>query len=98
MLLADLRSMLFVLGNTVPDHLAAALSNVLHDNPPMVERADWARGLSLMDCDAIQQLACTRWSVLHHELAATMARAVDADSDDKCSRIRIGIYAFTENP
>ncbi len=95
--LADLRSMLVVLGDNAHDHLAAAVSNVLHDNPPMLERAIYARGLTPEACEAIQQLVRTRWSVLHRELAATMTRAVDADSDDKSARIRVGIYAFTEN-
>lgn len=94
--LADLRSMLVVLGDNAHDHLAAAVSNVLHDNPPMLERAIYARGLTLEDCDVIQQLVRTRWSALQHELAATMTRAVDAGSADKTARIRVGIYAFTD--
>ncbi|CAN5790623.1 DUF6502 family protein [soil metagenome] len=94
--LADLHSMLVVLGDNAHDHLAAAVSNVLHDNPPMLERAIYARGLTLEDCEAIQQLVRTRWSVLHRELASKMTSAVDADSDDKSARIRVGIYAYTE--
>ena len=94
---ADLGSMLVVLGDNAHDHLAAAVSNVLQDNPPMLERAIYARGLTHEDCEAIQALVRTRWSVLHRELAATMTRAVDVGGDDKRARIRVGIYAFTEN-
>ena len=94
---ADLHGVLVVLGDNVQDHPSAAVSNLLHDDSPMLERAICARGLTLKDCGSIQRLGRRRWSVLHHELAATMTRAVDADSDDKCWRIRVGSYAFTEN-
>ena len=95
---ADLHGMLVLLGDNVQDHPSAAVLNLLHDDSLMLERAICARGLTLKDCDSIQRLGRRRWSVPHHELAATMTRAVDADSDDKCSRIRVGTYyAFTEN-
>lgn len=92
----DLRTMLAVLGDNAHDHLAAAVSNVLQDHPPMLERAIYARGLSAEDCNAIQNLVSLRWATLHHELADKMTHAVDANSDSAGARIRVGIYAYTE--
>lgn len=96
----DLRAMLCVLGDNSHDHLAAAVSNVLRSGAPMLERAIYARGLSLDDCRAIENIVRDRWATLHHELADSMTRAVEAGdgagTDTEMARMRVGIYTFVE--
>lgn len=94
---ADLRSMLAFLGDNARDHLQAALSNVTGERAPMLERAIYAKGLSLEDCEAIQVLVRQRWAALHHELAQRMTRAVDAADGAAPGRIRVGIYTYFED-
>lgn len=97
----DLQSMLAFLGDNGRDHLLAAVSNTLGEAPRMLERAVYARGLTLADCEAIERLVRERWAVLHHELAREMTDAVDrvpAEARAKTTaRIRVGIYTYYED-
>lgn len=93
----DLQSMLAFLGDNGRDHLLAAVSNTLGEQPRMLERAVYARGLSLNDCEQIHRLVRERWSDLHHELAQEMAQAVDRASARTKARIRVGIYTYYED-
>ncbi|WP_093160142.1 DUF6502 family protein [Variovorax sp. YR216] len=94
---ADLRSMLAFLGDNARDHLQAAVSNVTGERAPMLERAVFAKGLSLEDCEAIQALVRQRWAALHHELTDHMSRAVKAADGAAPGRIRVGIYTYFED-
>ncbi len=94
---ADLQSMLAFLGDNARDHLLAAVSNVSGNRPPMLERAVYAKGLSLQDCEAIQTLVRQRWSKLHHELTEQMNRAVDTAEGTAPGRMRVGIYTYFED-
>jgi len=94
---ADLRSMLAFLGDNARDHLQAAVSNVIGTQEPMLERAVFAKGLSLEDCEAIQALVRQRWTALHHELTDHMTRAVKAADGAAPGRIRVGIYTYFED-
>ncbi len=93
----DLRGMLAFLGDNGRDHLLAGVANVTGEKPRMLERAVFAKGLTLEECERIQQLARQRWDVLHHELAHEMARAVDAAGAAAGGRIRVGIYTYYED-
>ena len=62
----------------------------------MLERAVYAKGLSLQDCEAIQAPVRRRWTALHHELTEQMSRAVDAADGAAPGRIRVGIYTYFE--
>jgi hypothetical protein len=93
----DLQSMLAFLGDNGRDHLMAAVSNTLGEQPRMLERAVFARGLGLEDCENIHQLVRERWSALHHELAGEMTRAVDRAPSGAKGRIRVGIYTYYED-
>jgi hypothetical protein len=93
----DLQSMLAFLGDNARDHLLAAVSNTLGEQPRMLERAVYARGLSLKECEQIHGLVRERWSVLHHELAQEMTQAVDRAPSGANGRIRIGIYTYYED-
>lgn len=93
----DLQSMLAFLGDNVRDHLLAAVSNTLGEKPRMLERAVYARGLTLQECEQVQLLVRERWSALHHELAQEMTRAVDRSPAGTRGRIRVGIYTYYED-
>lgn len=94
---ADLRSMLAFLGDNARDHLQAAVANVTGGQAPMLERAVYAKGLSIDACVAIEALVRQRWTALHHELAEQMTRAVDAEGGAAPGRIRVGIYTYYED-
>jgi len=93
----DLQSMLAFMGDNGRDHLLAAVSNTLGEQPRMLERAVYARGLSLQDCEQIHRLVRERWSALHHELAHEMTDAVDRAPAEAKGRIRVGIYTYYED-
>jgi hypothetical protein len=93
----DLQSMLAFLGDNGRDHLLAAVSNTLGEKPRMLERAVYARGLTLEECEQIHSLVRERWSVLHHELAQRMTQAVERSPVDARGRIRVGIYTYYED-
>ena len=92
----DLQSMLAFLGDNSRDHLLAAVSNVLGERPPMLERSVYANGVSMEDCEGIHDLVRQRWSTLHHELVDKMTHAVDTAGDSAPGRIRVGIYTYYE--
>ncbi|MDP9600999.1 hypothetical protein SAMN03159371_06548 [Variovorax sp. NFACC28] len=93
----DLQSMLAFLGDNGRDHLLAAVSNTLGDEPRMLERAVYARGLTLQECEQIQRLVRERWAALHHELAQEMTQAVDRAPSGSTGRIRVGIYTYYQD-
>lgn len=92
----DLQSMLAFLGDNSRDHLLAAVSNVLGDRPPLLERSVYANGVTAEDCEGIHELVRQRWSTLHHELVDKMSHAVAAAGDSASGRIRVGIYTYYE--
>jgi hypothetical protein len=93
----DLRSMLAFFGDNARDHLLAGTSNILSEKPLMLERAIFASGMSLKDCDAVQKLLRKRWGVLHRELAGEMTRSVTAAKGEGTARLRVGIYTYFED-
>jgi len=95
--LGDIQAMLAFLGDNARDHLLAAVSNILKERPPMLERSVYATGVELQDCEEIHQLVRQRWSGLHRELTKEMTRAVDAAEDTASGRIRVGIYTYYED-
>ncbi|MGK6308452.1 DUF6502 family protein [Variovorax sp. DT-64] len=96
----DLKGMLAFLGDNARDHLLASVANTLGAAPPLLERAVFATGIAIEDCERIHQLARQRWSTLHHELTREMTRAFEAAeaADSTASgRIRVGIYTYYED-
>ena len=94
---ANVRTMLTFLGDNVRDHLLAGVSNTLGEQPRLLERAVFAKGVSLEEAERIHQLVRERWSVLHDELAREMRHAVDQADATASGRIRVGIYTYYEN-
>ena len=95
--LADLQAMLAFLGDNARDHLLAGVANTLGEGPRMLERAVFAQGLTVQQCEAIHQRVRQRWDLLHQELAKEMTRAVDDAGKAGRSRIRVGIYTYYED-
>ncbi|VTU25128.1 DUF6502 family protein [Variovorax sp. PBL-E5] len=93
----DLQSMLAFMGDNSRDHLLAAVSNILGERSPMLERSVYANGLSLQDCENIHELVRRRWNALHLELTREMTRVVDGAGDAGSGRIRVGIYTYYED-
>lgn len=93
----DLEYMLKFLADHTRDHLQAAVSNVLGDQPKMLERAVYADGLTLAEADRIHQLARLRWTALHHELVRELTLAVENSGGLGDQRIKVGIYTLIEN-
>ena len=93
----DLQSMLAFFGDNGRDHLLAAASNTLGERTPMLERSVYAAGLTLQDCERIEQLARQRWQALHHELTEEMTRAVERGGGNASARIRVGVYTYFED-
>lgn len=92
----DMRSMLAFLGDNTRDHLLAAVSNTLGDQPPFLERSVFAKGIAPEDCERIHRIARTRWNALHHELAQELTDAFTAAPKSASARMRVGIYAYFE--
>lgn len=93
----DLPGMLSFFADNGRDHLAASVSNILGERPPMLERSVFASGLPMEACEEIHQLVRTRWSTLHHELAHEMRGAIDKGGAEATGRMRVGIYTYFED-
>ena len=93
----DLQTMLAFMGDNARDHLLAATSNVEGERAPMLERAVYAKGLSVEDCEAIQALVRQRWTALHHELTDQMTRAVEAADGSAGGAPPRGLYTYFED-
>lgn len=94
---ASLRDMLAFLGDNVRDHLQAAVSNTLGEEPRMLERAVYASGLTLGDCERIHQLTREHWDSVHHRLVREMTDAVQQSCGLGGGRMRVGIYTYYED-
>lgn len=92
----DRETMLGFLSDNVRDHLLTGVSNTLNLQPPMLERAIYAKGLSAEDCERIQRLVRDRWHKLQIELTRELTRAVDAADGAGPGRIRIGVFTYLE--
>lgn len=93
----SVRDMLAFLGDNVRDHLQAAVSNTLGQQPRMLERAVYASGLEPDDCERIHQLTRQHWDTIHHQLVREMTEAVERCDGQGAARMRVGIYAYYEN-
>ncbi|TAM43404.1 MAG: hypothetical protein EPN61_08230 [Burkholderiaceae bacterium] len=93
----DLQTMLAFLGDNARDHLLAAVSNTLGQQPRMLERAVFAEGLTQEDCEAIERVARQRWETLHHELVDQMTHASKGGQKTGLKRMRVGIYTYYED-
>lgn len=93
---SSLRDMLAFLGDNARDHLLAGVSNTLGQQPRMLERAVFASGLTLQECERVHQLARRHWDTVHYRLVREMTESVNQADGKGEGRIRVGIYAYYE--
>jgi hypothetical protein len=88
--------MLALVADNVQAHIAAATANIAGSRPPLLERAVWGEGLSLIDCEKIHTLARETWEASWPKLYEAIGDAPDVDSTERRHRIRIGTYVHIE--
>lgn len=93
----SLRDMLAFTGDNVRDHLMAAVSNTLGQQPRMLERSVYASGLTGQECERIHQLARQHWESVHYRLVRKMTQAHTEAAGQGTARIRVGIYVYHED-
>lgn len=82
------------------DHAAAAVTNVLSEHPPFLERSVFSDELSEASVAKLQELVGDEWRRLHDEL---IAAAIERENDDARSgattdrRLRVGLYFYSES-
>jgi hypothetical protein len=91
------------LGNNVGDHLSAAVSNVLADQPPHFEQALFADELSAESLQAVRDLITAQWQALMQALVPAINALIDADraaaeasGRTTDQRLRVGLYSYHE--
>lgn len=88
------------LGSNVGDHLAAAVTNVLADQPPHMEQAIFADELSDESLEEVQRLVSVQWRTALTELVPRLQALVEADRHKGAAarkRVRVGLYSFSES-
>ncbi|MBY4597743.1 DUF6502 family protein [Ottowia caeni] len=93
----SLRDMLAFTGDNVRDHLLAAVGNTLGDQPRMLERAVYASGLSIKECERIHHLMREKWDRLHFSLVREMSEAHAKAQGQGTARMRVGVYVYHED-
>jgi hypothetical protein len=88
------------LGSNVGDHLAAAVENILSDQPPHMEQAIFADELSDESLAEIQRLVSAQWRAALTELVPRLQALVEADRGKGPAarrRVRVGLYSFNDS-
>lgn len=93
----SLRDMLAFTGDNVRDHLLAAVSNTLGQQPRMLERSVYASGLTVSECERIHQLAREHWDSVHYRLVREMTQAHASAAGMGTARMRVGVYVYHED-
>lgn len=89
--------MLGFLGDNVGDHLMAAVSNVLAQEPPHFEQAVFADELSAESLVAIRRFVLGQWKSLMHGAVPLLEGLIEEDRQQgrpQDQRIRIGLYSY----
>lgn len=86
------------LAENLEDHATAAVTNVLSEAPPFLERAVFSDELSVQSVKVLETTMRARWKALHDD---TVRRAIALEEADikagrtRDSRFRMGLYVFT---
>lgn len=89
------------IAENLQDHADAAVTNVLTDRPPFLERALFADELSEESAKRLQEEARAQWKRTHDEM---ILRADALEAEDRTlgrpasTRIRVGVYVYVETP
>ena len=84
---------------SLEDHAAAAVSNVLGREPPFLERSVFSDELSDESAAALHELVRQRWKGIHDDLVAQAIALEKQDKEDgkvTGSRIRMGMYFYSQ--
>lgn len=96
---ANFGDRLVPLAENLEDHAEAAVSNVLGQQPPFLERSVFSDELSEESAAKLHELVRERWKQVHDEL---IAQAIALEKQDKeagkatASRIRMGMYFYSQ--
>ena len=95
----DAERMLGFLGDTVADHLGAAVANVLNDGREHFEQAIFADELSAESIEHIRGLISAHWQNATAALVPAIEALIEQDraagrSQDR--RLRIGLFSYTD--
>jgi hypothetical protein len=96
---SSFKDRLLPLAENLEDHAEAAVSNVLAEQPPFLERSVFSDELSEESAAALHDLARKRWRDVHDEV---IAAAIACEKQDKeegktgNSRIRMGMYFYSQ--
>lgn len=96
----DKRQALSFLAANVGDHLTAAVANVTAtDTPPFLEQALFADELSAESARAASALATQAWRSAFASILPQLQAMADRDAKgaEKDWRVRIGVFALTDN-
>lgn len=93
----DQSRMLGFLGNNVGDHLAAAVANVLADEPEHLEQAIFADEISSESMLAVRKLVAAQWKTTMLALVPELEALIEADKKAgrvTRHRVRVGLYSY----
>jgi hypothetical protein len=96
----NINDRLLPLTESLQDHNAAAISNVLADQPIFLERFIASDELSLHSAEVLHKQARQLWQTVY---AGMMASAIECESRDSAStdqlktRVRVGMYFYSES-
>jgi hypothetical protein len=94
---ADLAGLVALFTANAGDHLAAAVHNLAGGEPPFLEQAVYAQGLTTESAAELATLARTLWSGVFAAMVDAARSKVDAESGDGGDqRIRFGTYFYSE--
>jgi hypothetical protein len=82
------------------DHAAAAVTNVLAEQPPFLERSVFSDELSQASVAKLQELVGEEWRRLHDELISAAMTREEADAKSGATadkRLRVGLYFYSES-
>lgn len=94
----DERRMFGFLGANVGDHLAAAVANVLAQEPRNLEQSVFANELSAQAVEQVRPLIAAQWRTLLQALAPAIQKLIDEDEAaglPQDHRLRVGMYAYS---
>ena len=96
---ADVDGRIHFFSRNVGDHLAAAVENLLADEPPFIERAVFYNRLKPSSVDEIEAQARELGNELLLRLNkdANVRQAEDKDTEDGTERFRFGVFFYREN-
>lgn len=98
----DVGQKVYFFGENVGDHIAAAVDNLLNDDPPFLERAVFYNRLTPASVDTIEDEArrIGTDAMVHLNKLAYQHQTEDLDAEDGHERFRFGVFFYraTELP